>query len=428
MKLYLHRNFLLSFAASFISLFGSKLLMISYVAYVYRESGSATLAAVVFAADWTANLFIGLLGAQYIDRQNAKQLLVWLNVVAAGVTLVFLGFSDPDLFAYAIGIIFARALLNSAVNNARVKALVQFFTKKETDLFSPVFNASLPIAMAVAAATGAFILKFVEFNVVVYIDSATFLTAAALMLLVKPNEERTRESIRTARGAAETKLRGIRNAFGIIARDESIASAVFYIILSVTAFQATYETLITVIPQVWYGKGESGTALFFTFESVAVMTGVFLYQYLNRRGFITDRNERTLNLAVVVVITALYALVPLFEGNVYLCLVAFSLMVVGGELIWVHQFKQMIAKAPAAKVSSVLGLQTAMGYSLMGVFATVFSWGLDGLGIGSTIYVNIALVALLVAGWELPRRARRIEPATQETAAQEPAEPAVRAA
>ncbi|MEV6778440.1 MFS transporter [Streptomyces syringium] len=415
MRVYLHRNFLLSFLASFISLFGTKLLMISYVAYVFKESGSATLAAIVFAADWVANLFIGLLGAQYIDRKNAKQLLIWLNVAAAAITLLFLGFTDPDLFVYAVLIIFARALLKSAVSNARVKALVQFFTKKETDTFSPVFNASFPLAMALAGAVGAFILEFVDFSVVVWVDAVAFLVAAGLMALVRPNQARLAESMKMAEGESKGSLQGVRSAFGIIKRSEPIASAVFYIVLSVTAFQATYESLITVIPKVWYGYGESGTALFFTFESISVIAGTFVYQYLNRRKVITDANSRTVNLAVAVAMTALYLAMPVFGNNIFLCIAAFSLMVLGGEVIWVHQFKEMIAHTPDAKVSSVVGLQTAIGYSLMAVFAFVFARGMDSLGVDRTVYLNIALTVALIAGWEFLRRGRRTARSTART-------------
>src|SRR4029079_17206857 len=96
MNEYRNRNFLLTYAASFISLFGSKLLMMSYVAYVYAASSSAALASIVFAAEWTCSLVVGLFGTRFIDRQNAKHLLIKLNAIAAVVTLSFAFFTDID--------------------------------------------------------------------------------------------------------------------------------------------------------------------------------------------------------------------------------------------------------------------------------------------------------------------------------------------
>ncbi|MBW1597899.1 MFS transporter [Streptomyces sp. JJ38] len=406
MSVYLHRNFLLSFLASFISLFGSKLLMISYVAYVFTEKGSATLAAIVFAADWIANLFIGILGAQYIDRQDARKLLIWLNLVTAGVTLVFLGFTDPDLYVYAVVIIFLRALLKSAVQNARVKGLVQFFSEKETNTFSPLFNSALPIAMALAGAVGIVILDIAGMAAVVLIDAACFLVAAGLMVLVRPNKTRLEASLKSSRGEGRrTSLAGVREASSLMSRNDTIGTAVFYIVLSVTAFQATYESLITVIPEIWYGYGESGIALFFTFESISIMAGAFIYQWFSRRDLINDANKQKVNLSVVTAITALYLAMPATSDNIVLAVAVFSLMVLGGEIIWVHHFKLMIATTPDARVSSVVGLQTAIGYSLMAVFAFVFARGLDSsLGIDTTVYLNVALTVGLVIGWELLRR------------------------
>lgn len=419
MSIYLRRNFLLSFLASFISLFGSKLLMISYAAYVFKESGSATLSAIIFGADWIANLFVGLFAAQYIDRQNAKSLLIRLNVAAAAVTLLFLGFMGPDMFAGAVVIIFVRSLLKSAVSNARVKALVQFFDERETDMYSPVFNSSLPLAMALAGAVGVFILKFVGFTAVVWIDATAFVVAAVLMMFVRPNRARLEQSLRDAAALGkQSSLSGARGAFALMGRDETVATAVFYIVLSVTAFQATYESLITVIPEVWFRYGESGTALFFTFESIAIMAGIFLYQYFNRRGLITPERENKVNMAAVAASTVCYLAMPAARGNVYLCVALFSLVVLCGEVIWVHQFKLMIARTPDSQVSAVVGVQTAIGYSLMAVFAFVFARGMDSIGVDRALYADIVLIVALVIGWEIVRK--RIRERTSVPAAAPP--------
>ncbi|MYX15474.1 MFS transporter [Streptomyces sp. SID8374] len=408
MSVYMRRNFLLSFLASFISLFGSKLLMISYAAYVFRETGSATLSAIVFAADWIANLFVGIFAAQYIDRQNAKTLLIRLNIAAAGVTLLFLGFLAPDMFVGAVVLIFVRSLLKSAVSNARVKALVQFFDKRETDLYSPVFNSSLPLALALAGAVGVFILKYVGFTAVVWIDAGAFVVAAVMMMFVRPNQERMDESLRMARTAGGGgSLSGARGALSLMAREDTVGTAVFYIVLSVTAFQATYESLITVIPEVWFHWGESGTALFFTFESVSIMAGIFVYQFFNRRGKITPANENAVNLTAVALAALCYLAMPSASGNIHLSVALFSVMVLCGEVVWVHQFKLMIARTPDSQVSSVVGVQTAIGYSLMAVFAFVFARGMDGIGITQAIYADVALIVALVVGWEFLRRRRQ---------------------
>jgi Na+/melibiose symporter-like transporter len=410
MNVYRNRNFLLTYAASFISLFGSKLLMMSYVAYVYAASSSAALASIVFAAEWTCSLVIGLFGTRFIDRQDAKHLLIKLNLIAAVVTLSFAFFTALDNYRYAIAIIMVRALLQHAVSSSRIKALVQFFSKEETELFSPVFNSSLFIAIALAYAVGIFIQTLVSFTVIVGIDSATFLIAAALFALVRPNAERLAESTRASHAAAGNGFDHLKQALSSIARNRSLSSAVFYIILSVTAFQATYEIVMTTVPQTWFGQGRSGTALFFTFESVFVTLGAFLYQFLNRRGFITESNQHALNLGTIGFAVSVYLLVPQFQHHLYVTLVVINVMVVAVEMVWTHQFKQMIANTASAQIAAVTGVQMAMGYTLMGVFAFIFSVIADRWGITNAIYMNVSLAIVLVAGWELLVRGRTSVP------------------
>ncbi|MGW0699731.1 MFS transporter [Streptomyces sp. NPDC002867] len=417
MRVYLDRNFLLTYAASFISLFGSKLLMISYVAFVYGETGSATLASAVFAADWVANLFVGLFTTHYIDRADARRLLLRLNLAAAAVTLLFLACLSPDQFPVAVAVIFVRALLNSAVNAARVKALVQFFDKRQTDLYSAVLNSSLFIAIAVAGAAGTVILRFVGMSTVVLIDVATFLVSAALFALVRPNRARIEEARRAAGDVREGVAAHVRSAARIIVRTPVVSTAVFYIVLTVTAFQATYLVLITAVPDLWFSLGEPGTAMFFTAESLAVIAGLFLYQYLSRRELVPETRQRRLNAAVTGFAVCMYAALPAARSSLVLALAAFVAMVLAVEMVWAHQYKRLIAHTPEAKVSAVVGLLSALGYSLMAVFGFVFSWVMDTLGAEWAVTLDLVLIALLVTGWEArahrlgSRHAKSIRPA-----------------
>jgi hypothetical protein len=406
MSVYRNRNFLLTYAASFISLFGSKLLMISYAALVYASSSSAALTSIVFAADWASCLLVGLFGTRYIERKSAKQLLIKLNMIAAAVTLTFVFFTTPDGYRYAIAVILVRALLSHAVNSSRIKALVQFFSREETALFSPVFNSSLFIATALAGAVGIFLQTQVSFAVIVVIDSVTFVIAAGLFALVKPNAERVAESTSGPRAQKGGRFDHLSGAFSAIASNKRLASAVFYIILSVTVLQATYEVVIAAIPQAWFGLGRGGTALFFMFESIAVTAGAFLYQFLNRRGWFTESNQHALNLGTVVFAAAFYILLPQFQTQLYVTLIVFNVLVIATELIWTHQFTRMIANTSSAQIAAVTGVQMAMGYTLMAVCAFVFSVVADRWSMTTAIYLDVLAIAVLAGGWELLVRGR----------------------
>src|SRR5262249_40207838 len=150
----------------------------------------------------------------------------------------------------------------------------------------------------------------------------------------------------------------------------------------------------------------SGTALFFTFESIFVTVGSFLYQFLSRRGLIADSSQHMFNLGTVAFAAVVYLMVPQFQHQLYLTLVVINVMVVAVELIWTHQFKRMIAHPASSQVAAVTGVQMAIGYTLMGVFAFLFSLMVDHWGTTNAIYVNVLLMTILVAGWEVLDRSR----------------------
>lgn len=396
MSVYLKRNFQLLYWAQFFSWFGSKLLIISYVAFIFRETASASSAALVFAVDWLTNLVVGLIVSQWIDRRNARNLIIWLNIAAAVLTLTFLGFTTPEWYAVAIVIIFARGLLNSSVNAARAKALVQFFTKEQTNLYAPIVNSSMPVATAAAGVVGIVILSSTSFATVIVVNAVTFLFAAALIFFVRPDENRVRESIASGQ-AMESKIKGVASAVSIIRRNKSMASAVFYLLLSVTVLQATYESLVSVISQVWFDKGPSGTAMFFMIEAIAAAMSLFIYQYFHQRGHVNEKNERLVSTGLAVGALLCYLAMLLGRGQLVVCCVFFVLMVLLNSGLWAHAFKMLIVAAPEEKVASVVGVQAAMGYSLMGVIALVFSAGLDHFGPEWTIAINVSISLLLIA-------------------------------
>ncbi|KJK44017.1 hypothetical protein, partial [Saccharothrix sp. ST-888] len=107
------------------------------------DTRSARLVSAVVAAVLVGNLVVRLLPSRRLDLSDPMKLLLWLNLTAAPVTALVLACRSPVRFPVAEGVILTLALLNSAVNTARVKALVQFFDRVHTNLYSAVFNSSL---------------------------------------------------------------------------------------------------------------------------------------------------------------------------------------------------------------------------------------------------------------------------------------------
>jgi hypothetical protein len=173
----------------------------------------------------------------------------------------------------------------------------------------------------------------------------------------------------------------------------------------VTAFRATYLVLITVVPDLWFSLGGPGTAMFCTAESLAVIAGLFLYQYLSRRERAPETRRRRLNAAVTGFAVRMYAALPAARSSSVLAPAAFVATVLAVEVVRAHQYKRLIAHTPGAKVSAVVGPLPALGHSLMAVFGFVFSWVMDTLGAEWAVTLELVLIALLVTGWE-PRAHR----------------------
>ncbi len=407
---YANRNLLLLWTAFFISVLGSKLLIIALVARNYALRGSAAEASVLFALDWATSLVVGLWVAPYIDRMRAKPALAGFNVAAGMSTLLLLLTVERLPLAYSLPLLALRACLCHAAYTSRIKALFELFDVGERGRFTSLINSSQYIAVGLAGAVGVYLLTFISIRAVILFDAATFFAAAALLSGVRPIAAAPVADGPRAKASWRSDL---RESLAALRASPDLRDAVFYMAVLSALFQGSSSIIAATVPQSWFKLGESGTALYFAVIAAAVTIAVAANQVvLHRRG--ASEGEAGHRPGWILAAAALYLGVGAFDRSLILNLSCLAGMMAFFELAWLHQLNRLVKSAPAELIARVSALEMCVTLSAMGLASLLMGMLVDAFGVQPAVHAMMALLALLVAAWEGARyRAGGTLPLTQ---------------
>jgi MFS family permease len=178
----------LSFAsvwsAGVISSVGDWALTIGLTFFVYILTGSALATGSLFLASVVPQLVVGSAAGVFVDRWSRKRTMVVVNLLlATGLVPLFAVHSLAQLW-----IVYTVAIFESAVGSffspaegALIPAIVG-----ETDLLqaNSIYGAGRQLARLIGAAVGGLLVGFFGLTGVTWVDLASFVVAAALILPV----------------------------------------------------------------------------------------------------------------------------------------------------------------------------------------------------------------------------------------------------
>jgi MFS family permease len=173
-----HREFRRLWTATTIDAFGSWLLVMAVPLHVYESTGSVASTGLTLAVEAAPVLLVGLWAGALVDRWPRGRVLVLGNVAAAaGVAL--LPFSVyGGLLVENIAICFVQPALAAAL-----PAIVG--TGPELAAANAWTSASNSVLRMLGPLTGTFLVARGDFRVVVVVDLASYLVAAALLTRVR---------------------------------------------------------------------------------------------------------------------------------------------------------------------------------------------------------------------------------------------------
>jgi MFS family permease len=320
-RLLRRRDFALLWFAGLVSVAGDWLLNIALPFYVYERTGSTVATAGMVVASLSPAVVLSSVAGVFVDRWSRRRALIVTNVLqAATVSLLLLAPSDRWLW-----IVFVVAALQSAAAAFAQPAETAFLPTLVADdelVTANAMNAlNNRLARLVGAPAGGTLLAAFGLDVVVALDVASFLVAAALVAAIThhgrpptvPGDEERSWNAATLRAEWMSGLR-------LVGQNRSIAW--LFVVFGLMTFGGT---MLDPLRVAWVrdvlGEGPAVYSLLTTTHAVAGTLGALVLTGIGARV----APHRLVGFAGLIVTATLFA-----QYNIPVLAVAVAMSVVSG--------------------------------------------------------------------------------------------------
>jgi MFS family permease len=180
--------FLTLWLSEMISLIGDRLLLVVLINLVYEHTASASAVSVLSLLKALPALVLGGLAGVFVDRWSRKWIMVFSNLLLAGMVLLF-PFINSLIYIYLI--YFIMAIISQFFVPARSAAIPALVPDAALMAANSLFAAAFVGAITIGPAIGGWITTSFGPQTAFWIDALTFLVpATAVAFLVIPQTKR----------------------------------------------------------------------------------------------------------------------------------------------------------------------------------------------------------------------------------------------
>jgi MFS transporter, DHA3 family, macrolide efflux protein len=183
-SVFRNRSFTLTWIGQLISAMGSALTALAASILVYRVTSSALSVGLMLVATSGPTVLIGLVAGVFVDRYDRKRIILISDLLRA--TLIFL---IPVLIPFNINWLYVIVALTSAItqffDSAHASILPEVASEKELAAATSLMTISSMGSTTVGFATAGLIAASSHIEWAFYLDGASFLISAVLILLTR---------------------------------------------------------------------------------------------------------------------------------------------------------------------------------------------------------------------------------------------------
>jgi MFS family permease len=198
--------------AQVLSVGGDQLARVALTLLVFRETHSALLAAVTFAASSVPKFVGGLTLSGLADRLPRRQVMITCDLIRAGLVVIM---AMPGLpLAARVAPLFVVTLISAPFASARAALVPDILSGDRYVLGSAITTTTLQFSQVVGYAAGGAIAGFFGIRVSLLVDAATFLASALIARLCVRARPASRPPDHAGGSAWSGMLAGLRLVFG----------------------------------------------------------------------------------------------------------------------------------------------------------------------------------------------------------------------
>ena len=291
------RNFALLWFGQLISLTGDYVLIVALPFYTYQLTGSVLATGVMFLVQALPGLFLGSLAGVFVDRWDRRWTMIASDLLRAGVLLFLLLARSRDLVWIIYAVAFTEQLISLFFIPAKGAIIPNLVEEQHLMAANSLNSTSDAITRLVGPPLGGALLALLGLSSTVFIDSASYLVSALMILLIamparslpagealavdqkEETEQKTKSGMLvTLAGVWREWLDGLR-----LVIHERILLTLFVAEAIIMLSQGIINVLIVVFVKTILHGDASTFGLLITFQGIGMLAGAVLVGQLGKR-------------------------------------------------------------------------------------------------------------------------------------------------
>lgn len=291
------RNFALLWFGQLISLTGDYVLIVALPFYTYQLTGSVLATGVMFLVQALPGLFLGSLAGVFVDRWDRRWTMIASDLLRAGVLLFLLLARSRDLVWIIYAVAFTEQLISLFFIPAKGAIIPNLVEEQHLMAANSLNSTSDAITRLVGPPLGGALLALLGLSSTVFIDSASYLVSAVMILLISmparsllageaPAVDQKEEVVQKGEAGMLVTLAGVWREWldGLrLVIHERILLTLFVAGAIIMLSQGIINVLIVVFVKAILHGDASTFGLLITFQGIGMLAGAVLVGQLGKR-------------------------------------------------------------------------------------------------------------------------------------------------
>ena len=281
------RNFALLWVSSLISLIGDRALMTALPFYVYEQTGSTLAMAGMFGASYLPAFLFSSVAGVFVDRWDRKRILVVTNLIQSAVMLTLLLIQPTGWLWLVFLVTFIQMTLAMFTMPAEGALIPNLVAESQLLPANALTGLGNTIARLIGPAAGGVLLGVFGLSSVVFVDSASFLLAALLVLRIAVPARPAAAPPADVAGTIWTSWRALGREWweGLQLVRRTRLLAALFIVMNVTSLGGTLiDPLFVPFVQVQLHAGAEARGFLSTIGAVGGLLGGVLIGWIGNRA------------------------------------------------------------------------------------------------------------------------------------------------
>lgn len=387
----IRRNFWLLWIAMFCNMAGGNMLLVCLSLRTYAATGSALDAGLVFAAQFTAAIFLSGIIERMCRHSPPRSVLLFADGLAL-ITILAIGLIPQGDITLVFLLLLVRGFTEALMKSARAVAIKTSFPAEVLERSNALLAAPHYLGNAVGVVLASLVVERLS-NPAIGAVSAGFVAIAIGCYLAL----NLREGAVPQKGERDFRL--LQRGRQVMKSNPALRHAFAYLIACTALFQGYHQIARTLVPMERLGLSPSQSSVFQLSAVAGILAGTIVVA-----SFLTGDRRRLVPLPAGMALTAAFCILPWLVPVPWVALIGYFLFLACFEITFLRSQNAMLLAASEEEIATATVLFYAVSYA--GMAAVIVTTGFFSDMFGGTIVALGVAVAAIAASAMIERFSR----------------------